>query len=270
MESRRPSATEILNQLPKSNCRECGVNTCMAFAALVVKRQMKLTQCPYIDVTIADDLNPRINEDTPSWQDPESALLEVKHKIRDLDFDEAANRLGLRIVDDRLRVHVLGRIFDVDKNGDLHTICHVNYWLHGPILNYLLKGQGVDVCGEWMPFSGLENIEDMAPFFAHRAERAFQKLADQNTELFITILETFGKPVDNGLVDADVSIRLLPLPKLPFLYSYWKPEGEFPSKLAIHFDRTATKNADARTIFFLAVGLSEMFTRFIESHFGTR
>ena len=34
--------------LPKTNCRDCGFPTCLAFAAKVVSEQLPLSTCPHI------------------------------------------------------------------------------------------------------------------------------------------------------------------------------------------------------------------------------
>ena len=39
---------EIFKLLPKTNCGECGVPTCMAFAMKLGVRQVEVTACPYI------------------------------------------------------------------------------------------------------------------------------------------------------------------------------------------------------------------------------
>lgn len=36
---------EILKELPRTNCKECGEPTCMAFAAKLLKKERKLEEC---------------------------------------------------------------------------------------------------------------------------------------------------------------------------------------------------------------------------------
>ncbi len=36
---------EVLKELPRTNCKECGEPTCMAFAAKILKRERKLEEC---------------------------------------------------------------------------------------------------------------------------------------------------------------------------------------------------------------------------------
>jgi len=39
---------DIFKQLPKTNCRECGQPTCLAFAMKLAQKQASLDQCPYV------------------------------------------------------------------------------------------------------------------------------------------------------------------------------------------------------------------------------
>jgi acetyl-CoA decarbonylase/synthase complex subunit gamma len=39
---------DIFKQLPKTNCRECGFPTCLAFAMKLAQKQASLDQCPYV------------------------------------------------------------------------------------------------------------------------------------------------------------------------------------------------------------------------------
>jgi len=40
------SPLEIYKYLPKTNCKECGYDTCMSFAAQIIERKVKPTDCP--------------------------------------------------------------------------------------------------------------------------------------------------------------------------------------------------------------------------------
>ena len=42
------SAMEIYQLLPKTNCKKCGVATCMAFAVGLLRKEKKLEDCPVI------------------------------------------------------------------------------------------------------------------------------------------------------------------------------------------------------------------------------
>lgn len=47
------NTVEILQLLDKSNCRECGLATCLVFALAVFKGEKNLGDCPKLDPEIA-------------------------------------------------------------------------------------------------------------------------------------------------------------------------------------------------------------------------
>ena len=53
-----PKVFEILKLLPKTNCRECGQNTCMVFASMVVEGAKDAKDCPPLD----DSNNKKLSE----------------------------------------------------------------------------------------------------------------------------------------------------------------------------------------------------------------
>ena len=42
------TAVQVYKFLPKSNCGECGVPTCLAFAMKLVQKQVALDLCPHV------------------------------------------------------------------------------------------------------------------------------------------------------------------------------------------------------------------------------
>ena len=47
-----PNVLDIYKRLPKSNCRECGSPSCMAFAAVIREDPEKLCLCPHVSEEI--------------------------------------------------------------------------------------------------------------------------------------------------------------------------------------------------------------------------
>ena len=41
------SGIAIYKLLPKTNCKECGCNTCLAFAMKLAAKKAELAECPY-------------------------------------------------------------------------------------------------------------------------------------------------------------------------------------------------------------------------------
>lgn len=51
------SGVEIFKKLPKKNCKECGVPTCLAFAMKLAQGKAELTECPYVSEEVVAELS---------------------------------------------------------------------------------------------------------------------------------------------------------------------------------------------------------------------
>jgi acetyl-CoA decarbonylase/synthase complex subunit gamma len=47
---------EIFKMLPKTNCKECGFPTCLAFAMALASGKAELTACPYVSEEAKEQL----------------------------------------------------------------------------------------------------------------------------------------------------------------------------------------------------------------------
>ena len=52
-----PTAIEFFKLLPKTNCKDCGQPTCLAFAMLLANQKAKIDDCPHIEQESKDALN---------------------------------------------------------------------------------------------------------------------------------------------------------------------------------------------------------------------
>ena len=74
-----------------------------------------------------------------------------------------------------------------------------------------------------------------------------------------------GKEVESRFA-ADVSVVLLPLPKIPIMICYWQPDDGLDSTLNIFFDATVNDNIGNDGIYSLCSGLTTMFGKLAERH----
>lgn len=66
--------------------------------------------------------------------------------------------------------------------------------------------------------------------------------------------------------DSDISLVLYPLPKLPVLFCYWKPEDGLESDFHLFFDDTAEENLNIESIYSLMTGMLVMFEKIAQRH----
>lgn len=255
---------EIYKLLNKSNCRDCGIPTCMAFALAVVNGEKKLEDCPHLDKETAEKLDGQINRRDRD-KDFEETIGTLKRAMSDVDFNSVAKGLGAELVNGRLLINCLGKDFFVDKEGNVESAVHINSWIMAPLLTYIKTGGNRRLSGKWISFEELKKGATMAKYFNRRCEEPLQQLAGSHTDIFFDLLNIFGSKSMEGF-SADYAHIIYPFPRVPFLILYWKPEDQFESKLKILIDSASGSYLDTHSIYVLGRGIVEMFKRILAKH----
>lgn len=272
MPVKQRTAVDILKVLDKSNCKKCGCPTCLAFAALVVQGRKRLRGCPHLSEEAIEALGGDAVREEDREEDRRDELYDLlAEEFAGVNFEEAAQRIGASVNGERLEISCLGKIFELDRKGNLYSGCHVNPWVHMPLLNYTVRSAGRELTGEWVPFGDLEQAKDWARFFSHRCEQSMKQIVDDDPEFFFDALSIFspspvGQKAGKPFSTADQAIVVYPMPKVPLMIAYWGADEEFESKLTLFFDRSAEVNLGAESIYVLTRGIVEMFTRIFSTH----
>jgi hypothetical protein len=256
----------IYKLLPKSNCKLCGVATCLAFAAAVIKGEKRLDECPHLENTIIEKLDERIIRQPTPEEQMKQILDPLKKEIVTIDFSASVKRLGATLSSDKLSIKCLGKDFTVSSEGDIISDCHNNEWVTVPLLNYIIYSAGNNLTGKWVPFRELSNKTIWNSYFEHKFEKPLKQLTDAHPDLIEDMIYIFsGKPVENSF-SSDISLVLYPLPKVPILICYSKPQEDLESKLNVFFDSSAEANLNIDSIYRLCVGLLMMFQKITSRH----
>jgi hypothetical protein len=260
------NAMEIFKLLPGTNCRRCMVPTCLAFAVAVFKGDRRLRDCPCLDAGTGDQYESQF----PNWlmmeQQYQDALKPLKRDVAKVDFPSSTGRLGASLSGNNLIIRSLGRDFQVSPDGSVVSACHVHPWVTVPLLNYVVSCSGKTPSGKWALFRELKEGVSWGQLFADQFEIPLKHIADANAELFEMMVQIFNGHPEPSPVGADISIALQPLPRLPILICYWKPEDGMESFLKVLVDSTAEANLNIESIFILCVGLMRMFAKVADSH----
>ena len=129
-----------------------------------------------------------------------------------------------------------------------------------------LRYRGVAPSGKWVSFRELEAGSERYALFRKRCEEAMQRVADQYTDLFDDMVHLFAGRQVARQFKSDISVVLNPLPKVPVMICYWRPDEGLGSSLNLFFDRTADRNLGIGSIFSLAAGLTQMFEKLALRH----
>lgn len=252
---------ELYKLLNKSNCRECGLQTCMAFAHAVINAERKIEDCPHVDVSSLESLGGKIAT-RDREKEFEISTERLKKEAARVDLNAVADGLGCWMINGKLSVTCLGKEFLVDLDGSIDSLCHIHTWVTMPIYNYIITGGNAPLMGRWISFDELQRGPSMANFFIKRCVEPLRHMADAHSDVFFDLLDIFGgKPVDG--FNADHARVIYPLPKVPFLLLYWRPEEHFESKLRILFDTSADSYLKIEPIYILGRGIVEMFKNII-------
>jgi hypothetical protein len=260
------NAAEVYRLLDKSNCRKCGELTCLAFAGAVYLRKKRLKDCPKIPPAVIE----RYSAETPfgSAEEAEGGqrMKRLQAELARQDLRKLAERVGAQYVEDRLTLKILGKDFGVDPQGRFITDIHVNPWVVVPFLSYILHSQGRSPTGRWVSFRDLPEGRWHYPLFQKRCEVTIKRVADGNPDFFHDLIHLFDAREVEPQYRSDISVTLLPLPRVPIMICYWLPEEGMGSNLNLFFDETAGENLSTEAAFMLGVGLAEMFRKITLTH----
>jgi hypothetical protein len=257
---------EIFLLLDRSNCRKCGEKTCLAFAGAVFRGLRALEDCPKLDAATLERIAGGEREGQAGDEGYGQNLADLQQQVVDLEFAEAAKRLGISFLDDRLTLKILGKDFAIDKKGGFSSTIHINPWVAVPFLTYVLHSTDVPVTGEWISFREIEGGPERYALFKRRAEEAMKRVADIWPDLFDDIVHLFeGRHVEPQFA-SDISVVLQVLPRVPLMICYWRESEGIASSLNIFFDRSIGEHLDIAAVYMLAAGLTQMFEKLALQH----
>jgi len=261
------STVDILKLLEKSNCRECGLPSCLVFALAVFRKERSISECPRLDPDIARCFGGSSKPTPKAGPDMgEESLGQLRKQIETIDLAAAAERTGGMYAGGKLTIKIMGKDFSVDTKGRMSSDIHINPWIAVPVLDYILNSRGLPPTGKWVPMRELEDGINWYQFFTQRCEKPLKRVADTYTDFFEDLIQIFnGRPVQNHY-QSDVSLVLHPFPHLPLLICYWKPDEGLPSTLNLFFDTTADKNLPVESIYRIGAGLTVMFEKLALRH----
>ncbi len=262
------TAMDIFKLLNKSNCRACNEKTCLAFAASVFKGEKRIDECPHLDKNVIEKYGKNIERPKTIQSEQEKIIESLKMEISKIDLSSAAKRVGGIFLNDKLTLKVFGKDFSIDSKGSLFSDIHVNPWVTIPLLNYILNCHGEPITGKWMPFRELKGGRERQGLFGQQCEKPLKRIADTYTDFFEDLMDIFNGKKEKNHYDSDIAISLYPLPKIPILICYWKPDAELASDFNLFFDFTAEKNCGIGGVYALGTGIVRMFEKLAMRHAG--
>lgn len=260
------NALEVFRLLPRNNCKDCGEKTCLAFAGQVFLGQKQLSHCPHVSSEVTAGYSSQPRKAHVQEEDFLRNIKEMKIALGRLNLAERAASIGATYDGKRLSLPIMGKPFMVNSNGEVFTDLHLNQWVLGTALSYIIGCKGVPLSGNWVPLRELPSGQDWYRLFGQQCEVILKKTADTYADLFEDLVHIFaGKQVDDRF-DSDIALILSPFPLVPMLVCYWKPEDGMASSLNLFFDDTAESNLGIEAVYSLGVGIATMLEKLARLH----
>jgi len=267
------SALDLYQATPRTNCKQCGHPTCLAFATRVIVERMPLDACPYLGEEVLAELGARIarQQDQGIYvkRDPYKITSDfVRERMKGKDLAAAADGLGARFVEldgePGLAIVYLGREHVVTcRDITLEGASTGDHWDNILLYNYVHFAGSEPLRGEWIPIDSIPGHIPKKPELEHGCEQKIaRRFQGRRKALERAAASLSGVPSPQH-AHADLALTFLPLPRVPFLLLFWEhdPREDFPARAKVLFDRSVTSYLDIESLVFLAEKFADALIR---------
>ncbi len=257
--------------LPRTNCRECGLATCLAFASAVVIQKRPLANCPHVPGPRAREvqavldaqqdqgrgLERNLSEDALNWARQRASSMRIEDMpVRiggTLAMDPSGPALILPYFTGLVRITKRG-ISDEDGAG-------LDVWDKVLLYNHMAQGGSAPLSGEWIGLEQIPGSTSKVKSLAGVAEDPIaQRFDGRRDELSARAASVGGADVSQEYPFADLALRFSPLERVPLLLLFWEGDATdgLGAKVKILYDRTVQEHLDIESIVFLTERLARM------------
>ena len=252
----------------KSNCGECGLLTCLAYATQVITGEARLESCPYLDEQTLSGLRPLLAEQYQSGigtkqEGFDKALQYLRKEMQQCRLEAVAASLGADYAEidgvPTLELVYLGRTIRVNAEAVVDLDGRdVDPWEKIFIYNYVLGG-AAEPSGKWVGMESFPNsISKIKSLQGHCEERLAQAYAGK-PERFARGVAAWGREVTAEVERTDFAAEFQVLPQLAVRILWWdeEPTEGFASQVKFLFDSRALETLDLESLLFACEQLTE-------------
>lgn len=257
--------------LPKTNCKDCGFPTCLAFASMVVSEKMPLKNCPHLAPDVVEEYQPELDDQHAAgkWTKrdmAQEALEWAKERAASMRIEDLPDRIGGTLMQDGdttiLELPYFSD-FVLIKEGSISKRdgSELNRWEQVFIYNHMAQGGSSPPGEDWMGLEQFPNtISKIKSMREHVEIPLVERFKGKSDELIEAALSLGGIDVKDQNPSADVALHFRPLPKVPVLLMFWDEEEAetFDAQVKLLFDKTITEHLDIESIIFLSERLRQL------------
>lgn len=259
------------NILPKTNCKDCGYSTCLAFASMVVSEQLPLKKCPHIEPSKLEHAQEELQQQYAAgkWTKrdmAEDALKWSKERAASMEIADLQKRIGGTIVENdgqkALELPYFNETILIEP-GKLRKTSgnELTRWEQVFIFNHLAQGGDSLPTGQWKGLVELPNtVSKVKSMKKHVEAPLIERFAGKAAELLKAGEAAGAKVVNDGGIEANVAMLFNPLPRVPVMLLFWDEEqGEdYGAEVKLLFDKTVVDHLDIESIMFLSERIKQL------------
>lgn len=268
MLDKRLTPMHLYKLTPRTNCRECGFETCLAFATQVIVGQADLEQCPYLDPDAVRPLRSQLSEQHAAGigvkrEGFEKALEYLRGEIRKWDFRNIAGSLGAEYAEAGGKPTLRFAYFDqavAVTHDDIVTDSGEALGPYDKILlyNYVIGG-AVEPAGEWVGMETLPNsVSKIKSLRGHCETPLAQRFAGRLSRLAEAIYG-IGREIELRDERVDFAAEFPVLPRLTLRVLWWDEDAAegFAARVKFLFDRKVLETLDLESLLFTCEQLTD-------------
>lgn len=254
---------DIYKKLPKTNCRKCGVPTCMAFAVKVKNAQRKISDCPYMSPEDMESSSQKPNVTQDDNYERVSSKLEVDAKHT--NFKEASAAIGGHFETNNgceiISLKMLNKPYEMRKEGLFENgeYCR-DSWSKIIIYDYIRRKGSKPLTGEWVTLGYFPNTASHVKAFQRSAEDKIATVFNRHIDKLKAHSEELGGIETSGKMKADYLARFDLLPCIPLYLCFWEADEEFQASCKLFLDSSAEAYIDIEYLAYLLERFVEKFT----------
>jgi hypothetical protein len=179
----------------------------------------------------------------------------------------SADRLGVSLRDNEIRVDLLDRTYTVSKDGIKNQsgerpsfdVCII-------LLKYLLTDRGnYSQDKNWCSYRDLKDSNPLIHYFTTNVENAFIREFSGDIDRLKKSCDLLGGKAAQEQFSRDISIQFSVLPRVPVLLLFNDKDEEFTATCSVLFERRAENYLDAECLAMAGIILFEFLLKTVAS-----
>ncbi len=255
--------------LPRTNCKDCGFPTCIAFAGMVVSEKHPLKSCPHVESDVLKTAEKELEEQYKQgkWlkKDMAAEALEwAKQQACSTELESIRDRVGGEIISrmDEKQLHlpyfnskiIITKESVTDESGRELTRNEQTF-----VYIHMARGGTTYPTGVMKSFKEFPNTVSKIVSMDSSVEKPLkEKFTSRMEELESACKKAGGKNKKNDYESPDLAYHFQAFPRVPVTLLFWDSEEGFEADVKLLFDKTATDHLDIEAIMFLSEHLCNM------------